>query len=208
LCRPPCSSPTRRPPDDALLCRVQRGGMTNGMTGRPLPPTRLGTPGSSSAGARWNWMLTNLPSPKPTRAPSQWPNGAPTTRGRRPAGRPPALARSRRRGRRPGRRPRRRARRPPRSSSCADAPQPRRPGRHRVPAARHRSGRGTVSATGRGSRPRPAHSPTAAPRCRPRPSPSPALSRWHAAMRWYHRDERSERLANQSSQRNALGRQV
>ena len=35
--------------------------MTNGMTGA-LPPARLVLPGGSSAGARRNWTLTNLPS--------------------------------------------------------------------------------------------------------------------------------------------------
>jgi hypothetical protein len=67
---------------------------------RPLPSTRLGAPGSGSVGAPADWTLTNLPSSKPRRAPSQWPNGAPTTRSRRRGSRlAGALARLRRDGR-------------------------------------------------------------------------------------------------------------
>ena len=86
---------------------------------RRLPPTRLGTTGQLLRRASANRTLTNLPPSKPRRAPSQWPNGATTTRSWHPTGRPPALARSRHRGPRPGRRhPGGRPQR--RSSRCAD----------------------------------------------------------------------------------------
>jgi Na+/melibiose symporter-like transporter len=47
------------------------------MTGALYRPPALALPAGVPPGARWNWTLTNLPSSKPRRAPSQWPNGAP-----------------------------------------------------------------------------------------------------------------------------------